>query len=190
MVKIATHDSSTGERPANFLSWLGIPFARTQSKTIAEQIEAGVRMFDLRIKKYKGEYRSGHGIFTTKRTFESILEQINEIPGGAYATITYEGKLTTEAEINDFKRTVAYFMNKYTNIIYGQVVVKYTDNDLKVDWLVVDNGDPRFARSRNHFKALNGRNWQSYIPIPWLWKKIYYPVPNFNDVIYTYVDFL
>ena len=49
-MKIATHDSATGERGQGFLSWLVTPFAKTQSKTIKEQYEAGCRMFDIRIK--------------------------------------------------------------------------------------------------------------------------------------------
>ena len=45
-----SHDTMTYLPPANFLSWLGIPFARTQSLTWEEQYEAGVRMFDIRIR--------------------------------------------------------------------------------------------------------------------------------------------
>jgi hypothetical protein len=47
---IATHNSATGEKPANILSWFLIPFCRTQSKTIKEQYEAGCRLFDLRVR--------------------------------------------------------------------------------------------------------------------------------------------
>ena len=43
MNKIATHDSATGERGHGLLSWLVTPFAKTQSKTIAEQYAAGCR---------------------------------------------------------------------------------------------------------------------------------------------------
>lgn len=37
---------------------------------------------------------------------------------------------------------------------------------------------------------LDGRSWHTYLPIPWLWKKIYYNKPEFNDDYYTNVDFL
>ena len=51
MKKIATHDSATGERSKNWLNALGKVFAQTQTKTIKEQYEAGVRYFDLRVDK-------------------------------------------------------------------------------------------------------------------------------------------
>ena len=38
-VKIATHDSATGEKGRGFLSFLVAPFAKTQSKTIKEQYD-------------------------------------------------------------------------------------------------------------------------------------------------------
>ena len=43
MNKIATHNSSTGEKGKGFLSFLVTPFAKTQSKTIKEQYDAGCR---------------------------------------------------------------------------------------------------------------------------------------------------
>ena len=48
MNKIATHDSATGEKGRGFLSFLVTPFAKTQSKTIKEQYDAGCRSFDIR----------------------------------------------------------------------------------------------------------------------------------------------
>ena len=53
MLKIGTHDSATGEH-GNWWSWLFYPFAKTQSKTIKEQYEAGCRLFDIRIRKVLG----------------------------------------------------------------------------------------------------------------------------------------
>ena len=41
MLKIATHDSATGESGRGLLSRLVTPFARTQGKTIREQYDAG-----------------------------------------------------------------------------------------------------------------------------------------------------
>ena len=52
-MKIATHDSATGEKGKGLLSIIGTPFARTQSKTIKEQYDTGCRMFDIRVKLIK-----------------------------------------------------------------------------------------------------------------------------------------
>ena len=73
MLKIATHDSATGEKGQGFLSWLITPFAKTQSKTIKEQYDVGCRMFDIRVKLINNEWYCAHGIWRTKRTAEDIL---------------------------------------------------------------------------------------------------------------------
>ena len=76
MLKIGTHDSATGEKGV----WWSLPlspFAKTQKKTIREQYDAGCRLFDLRIKKVKKKWRMCHGWWFTKRTAESIFEELN-----------------------------------------------------------------------------------------------------------------
>ena len=60
-MKIATHDSATGEKGKGLLSIIGTPFARTQSKTIEEQYVAECRMFDIRVKLIKGSFKCAHG---------------------------------------------------------------------------------------------------------------------------------
>jgi hypothetical protein len=193
VLKIATHNSATGEKPANLLSWLVIPFSRTQNKTIQEQLESGVRMFDIRIKQYNNEYHVGHGLFTTKRTVEDILQQINDngSKDPIYVLLTYEGKLCTDEEINNFKSYVNSLKKKYNNISFGDIAVKYTDDDLIVDWKVVDYANCDWpVNTKSEYMKLNGKNWQTYIPIPWLWKKIYYNKPIFSSTYFTWVDFL
>ena len=78
MKKIGTHNSGTGEKVANLLSWLLIPFCRTQGKTISEQYEAGARMFDIRIRKhgYMGTWHLCHGLFVTKKTFHELIFEL------------------------------------------------------------------------------------------------------------------
>lgn len=71
---IASHNSATGEPGRGLLSWLMTPFARCQSKTIKEQLEAGCTYFDLRIKKYKGEWALGHGPWICKTPLLDILK--------------------------------------------------------------------------------------------------------------------
>ena len=75
MKLIATHDSATGEKGKGILSWLGTPFAKTQSKTIKEQYEAGCRMFDIRVKLIDNEWYCAHGLWRTKRTAYDKLEE-------------------------------------------------------------------------------------------------------------------
>lgn len=197
MQKISTHDSATGEKPRNLISWLGIPFARTQSKTVKEQYAAGCRYFDFRIRKKDNDWICCHGIFETKKTFEEILD---EIPDG-YIDITFEDDFvdnqvvetniytflskyfihtnTTKQEFIDY---IDYIVKKYPNIKLCSVNVKFP----KWQQIRKDNNVPL----KSAFLGLGGQTWHTYIPIPWLWKKIYFNNPVFNEDYFLRVDFL
>ena len=67
---LGTHNSGTGEelvwwqRPLSFIFHL---LSRCQSRTIAEQLINGVKLFNLQVTYYRGEWRFSHGcsIYTT-----------------------------------------------------------------------------------------------------------------------------
>lgn len=197
MQKIATHDSATGEKPRNFLSWISSPFAVTQSKTIKEQYEAGCRYFDFRLRKKENVWICCHGLFETEKTFEEILA---DIPDG-YMDITFEddfvdeptGKtniynfiskylIHTETTKQEFIDYIDYIVEKYPHIKLCAVNVKYPTWEM----IRCDNTVPIKAG----FLGLNGSTWHTYLPIPWLWKKIYNDKPEFNEDYYLMVDFL
>lgn len=188
MLRIATHDSATGEKASNLLSWLLLPFARTQSKTIAEQYKAGARMFDLRIREHKGIWYLAHGLFRTKKTFVEVLQELESFDDECYILVTYEGRLSTEEEQDVFKTQVEAFKKVYTKVKWGPVAVKYTDRDMKVDWKELIPG--AIPRNEQAFLPLDGKHWQTFLPIPWLWKQFYFRKVEFNTEVYKFVDFL
>lgn len=188
--KIGTHNSATGEKPGTLLSWLLIPFCRTQSKTIKEQYEAGCRMFDLRIKQHNGIWHLAHGPFITKRTFVEVLDEINSFPQRCYIIVTYEGKLDNEEKKKLFIDTMYVYQRNYSNLIWGPIAVKYTNNDLIVDWETLLPATCEWPETRAAFLGLDGKRWQTYIPIPWLWKQFYFKKVEFNLDYYQLVDFL
>lgn len=116
MLKIATHNSATGESPKDFISWITSPVYRTQTKTIKEQYLAGCRSFDIKINDINGEWHCTNKRFVTKRTAESIIEEINDFFDRCQVNITYEG-----TDIDNFKKLVHRWKSKYTNIIYGGI---------------------------------------------------------------------
>lgn len=189
MLKIATHDSGTGEKSLWFCIPL-IPFARTQSKTIKEQYEADCRIFDIRCKKVLGKWRIAHGWWFSKVTIDDILNYLNRKPD-ARVTLTYEGK---EKNSKEFLVQTTIWRQKYKNIRYGGIASKYSDNTkgIKVQYVYHYYGDKNWldAPTQSKFVKLDGSSWHTYIPIPWLWKKIYYNKPEFNEEVYTCVDFL
>lgn len=189
MNKIATHDSATGEKPKDLLSWLVIPFARTQNKTIKEQYESGCRSFDIRVKEHKDHWHCAHGLFKTKRTADDIIEELNSLGDTVQVCITYEGFATNN---ESFLNKVHEWKNKYTNIIYGSICVKYGDgsNLTKVNYSSLENAQKGYEGGNQGFLPLDGRSWHTYIPIPFLWDLIYKRPHTFNETTYTYVDFL
>lgn len=189
MIKIATHDSATGERGQGFLSWLVTPFAKTQGKTIKEQYEAGCRMFDIRVKQGKnGEWVCAHGIWTAKRCAIDILHEINSFKEQCYVTITYEGRNAPEA----FKAFVGLIKDAFPRIIYGGIAIKYGEGShlFKVKYDYVEPYPKDWPANERAFLPLDGSTWHILIPIPWLWKKVYNDKVEFNDKVYRFVDFL
>ena len=189
MIKIATHDSATGERGQGFLSYLITPFARTQSKTIKEQYEAGCRMFDIRVKLIDNEWYCAHGIWHTKRTAYNILEEINNFDEQCYVTLTYEGNYENLFEYSIFIDSVRH---RLKNIIWGGMAIKYGKDAhiLNVKYDYIQPYPENWPVTRRGFLPLDGTSWHILLPIPWLWKKVYYNKPVFFDNIYTFVDFL
>lgn len=191
MLKIATHNSLTGEKPKNLLSWIMIPFSRTQSKTIRQQYEAGCRMFDLRCRFDRDgiSLRGAHGLFVTDRQITDILEEIDSFPEPCYVSLTYEGVLDRNKEAM-FKTAVGVYKAVHKRIKWGDIAAKYKDRkDIIVDWINICPAE-QWDRTRQGFVPLNGKTWQTYLPIPWLWKKIYHDKPKFDEDVFTFVDFL
>ena len=190
MLKIATHNSATGEK-SMWYSWIFTPFSRCQAKTIRQQYEAGCRLFDIRIKLVGDQWKMAHGLWITKRTAEDIIAELNSFEDVCRCTFTYEGKYTHNEQFLAF---IEKLKSLYKHITYGPVAVKYGKNSkgIKVDYDYIMEGDKNWidAPLRYHYIGLSGQNWQTYIPIPWLWKKIYFDKPDFREDIYTYVDFL
>lgn len=189
MVKIATHDSATGERGEGFLSWLVTPFAKTQSKSIKEQYEAGCRMFDIRIKLVGDEWKCAHGCWHTERTAYSILHEIDSFEDKCYVELTYEGNADYEFAFSQFVDTCK---KNHKNIQWGGVAVKYGKGShlLKVKYDYLEPYPTDWPANRQGFLPLDGKTWHILLPIPWLWKRIYHDEPKFDEKVYTFVDFL
>ena len=175
-MKIATHNSVTGEIGHGFISWLITPFAKCQSKTITEQLESGVRYFDIRVRKTKRGWIGAHGLWESKRNIESILSEINNNEN-CYINITYEGKAP-----DDFIEIVKKWIIAYKYITFCAI------NSKKPKWtnIVTINN----VESKDYFIHLDFSTWHTFIPIPWLWKKIYYNNVEFTNNYFIFIDFI
>lgn len=187
MLKIATHNSATGEKSANLLSCLIVPFTRTQSKTIKEQYEAGCRSFDIRIKPYKGEFHCAHGLWISKRTAKSILDEINSFKDKCDVCVTYEGVCKNRNEFLDFINT----FDVYKNITFGDICIKFAEGErIKASYERIRPAQIGYRGGIQGFLSLNGSSWHTYLPLPWLWDRLYSRPHIFDENNFIYVDFL
>lgn len=199
MKRIATHNSATGEK-GSFWSWFVCLVSRTQDKTLKEQWEAGCRYFDLRFKcNRKGIWYFRHGLWRSKYPVERALIELNTVASGdrvnkTYAYFTYEGKYANAMK-NNFLGFCEECDIKYQNILITSIDAKYSGenkNPLVVDYKNI----ARFHRCPigsypQGFMALDGKHWQTYIPIPRLWNWIYRKKKRpFDEEKFLFVDFL
>ena len=98
MIKIATHNSFTGEKGDGLLSFLVSAFSKCQSKTLVQQHRCGCRLFDLRVKwdKGRGRFVAAHGLWKAKKSLLKLMAELNGIaassPVKTKYLLTYEGE--------------------------------------------------------------------------------------------------
>lgn len=175
-MRIATHNSVTGERGCGFLSWLVTPFSKCQSKTLEEQYNAGCRYFDVRYRFDGSIYRCAHGFWTSKKTLCEVLGWMHK-KGDCFCMMTCErGEPMSADEID-----------RFIDVFHR---VKFTTFNVKhPEWEVVKWCSHPIPHI-NAYKVLNWDSWHSLLPIPWLWKKIYHDKPHFDNKVFSFVDFL
>lgn len=178
MKKIATHNSATGEKGHGILSFLVTPFARTQSKTLREQFNAGCRSFDIRVRKTKRGWICAHGLWTSKRTADNILQEICSFGERVEVSVMYEG-----GENKEFEDFATHVRTKYPDIVWGTFTTKFGN-------YVAQLAGREYSGGKQGFIVLDGRSWHTYLPIPWLWNLIYTRKKKFNEEHFTFVDFL
>ena len=187
MKKIATHDSATGERSRNWLHSLGKVFAQTQTKTIREQYEAGVRYFDLRVDR---GLVLCHGLWKANKDFTDILLEMKEyVKDTVYIRVIIERKYDKEV-IDELVKKIRNLVN-----LHGKHV-KLTYIAQKIPWRTLkEYRDIPFVcaylsvPTPKEYLTLPYDDWKRYIPIPRILKMVT-PEVEFNDERFTMVDFI
>lgn len=198
---IATHDSCTGEATPWYLWWT-LPFARTQSKTLGEQYDAGCRYFDIRVREHNGIWQVAHGLWhSSKSLFDMLYELTEHIEHWknhnrtntdghrVYISLTYEGKVCMGMALGMLRE---YIERMYFDIDITYIAVKYgkRSKGVKCKYDYLWRNPSINPPTRQGFLPLDGRSWHTYLPLPWLWDRLYKRPHEFNDKEYTFVDFL
>ncbi len=175
---IATHNSATGEQGRGFLSWLVTPFSKCQRKTLIEQYDAGCRYFDIRVRYHYG-WVCAHGLWESKQDAWRLLANLDrhayQRGEKCYISLTYEGR---GSSLPLAKAVMEHF---------GWLIVTEA-NVKKPTWRCLQTFCS--VPVKQGFLPLDGSTWHTYLPIPWLWKKIYHNHTNFSTQHFTMVDFL
>lgn len=165
----ATHNSGTGESPKNFWAKYFSFCAKCQNKTIEEQYRAGVRLFDIRIRKLGYLFYVCHGLAVYEKTLFDVLGTLDAVHAEFTAKnrstkrpivmITYEGSLDSEAEAT-FISIVKDAFKCFPKIKLGYVSVK------KPTWRTIlrTKDQPEYIQN---YPKLTG--WKALLPFPALW---------------------
>jgi hypothetical protein len=182
MVKIATHNSGTGEPSKNWVHRLFTPFSKCQDKSIKEQLESGVRYFDFRVNR---KLMLCHGLWESKTSLDEALKILDAFPELTYYRVVIERKNANYLLPIIMQNTAERYKNtQCTEIIQKKPVWKtlvlYKRIKIKTGFISVPT-------PREYFK-LSVRPLKRYIPIPRILSK--FAKYEFNEQIFTMVDFI
>ena len=116
-----THDSC---------SLFGICCARTQTWTITEQLNAGIRYLDVRLRRFNNILRAFHAFIDQKENFDSILRMVFEFLDRNPSEFIIMEINSEHTPVNSTKSFVDLY-NEYTENYRGRIV-EYDYNDLTV----------------------------------------------------------
>ena len=119
---IGTHQSLTYAKP---LQWYLKPFhfvAKCQERDYKEQYKLGVRLFDIRIKPYKGTWKVAHGCMVFDIDLYEVLRYLDS-KGDCIVQISLEYNKepkNVDAIVDAFSKEVQNLITNYPNIkFYG-----------------------------------------------------------------------
>ena len=114
---LGTHNSATSGK----LVWWQRPFAwllhltsRCQDRTIKEQLEDGVRLFNLQVCWYKGEWRISHGLCIYEDKLMDVLAQLKAY-NGIVVQLYLDNNFFVKRSERAFVRLVGEVKKNYCN---------------------------------------------------------------------------
>ena len=112
---LGTHNSATSGK----LVWWQRPFAlllhltsRCQDRSIAEQLKDGVRLFNLQVCWYKGEWRISHGLCIYEDKLMDILDELKAYKG-IVIQLYLDNNFFVGRNEEEFMKLVGYVKKNY-----------------------------------------------------------------------------
>ena len=169
---LGTHNSGTGGqllwwlRP---LAWLINPTSKCQDRTISEQLEDGVRLFNLQVTKYKGEWVFSHGLAIYE---EGLIPALSLMSAYAtedkpiYFTLYLDNNLLLGQPCEDFRQ----FVSELKGELKGELKMLYAWIEGGQEYPYVTD-DKALTTWEEHYWSLgwakqNAKSWLDWLPLP------------------------
>ena len=168
---LGTHNSGTGGqllwwlRP---LAWLINPTSKCQDKTISEQLEDGVRLFNLQVTRYKGEWVFSHGLAIYEEELFSALSLMQAYASKEkpiYFTLYLDDNLLLGQPCEAFRKLI------------GELKSELKEANVKMLYAWIE-GSKEYPYKSNiklsceeHYWSLgwakaNAKSWLDWLPLP------------------------
>lgn len=174
----STHNSGTGEK----LVWWQRPFsallnatARCQSMTIKEQLDFGVKFFNLQITKYKNEWVFSHGLcIYDYRLFDalSIMNEYATTEKPIYYQLYLDKNFLLKQDNESFKTLVDLLKVKsdQSNVKIVKALIEGSNELCYKSNIVLNCYESYWTKS---WAKCNAKSWIDLLPLPKRWSKLH-----------------
>lgn len=174
---LGSHNSFTYLPPKNWWRIIFAPWAKCQSKDIAQQVRSGVRYFDIRCRYVNGEFYVSHGPYIVNLKVRDAIALIDSSANcNIYRLILeYNKQPKNHTEIEDkFRKLVQKYSNSDTEL--DCAIIKYS-------WWYVKGSRFTFC---DYYSSVKIPKWKQIFITPKLWRKKHKELPQYNeDVLLT-----
>lgn len=168
---LGTHNSGTGGQLQWWLrpfAWLINPTSKCQSRSIAQQLDDGVRVFNLQVTKYNGKWVFSHGLAIYKKKLIPALESMEAYASAddpIYFQLVLDDNYITGQPADEFRRLV------------DALLPIYKEGNVKMLYAWVENSQEYPYRSgikldmEEHYWTLgwakaNAKSLLDWLPLP------------------------
>lgn len=161
---LGTHNSATSGK----LVWWQRPFSlllrltsRCQNKSIEEQLRDGVRLFNLQVCRYKGEWRISHGLCIYEEKLTDVLETLNAFNAylGTFESFTQRRAPIIIQLYLDKNFFVGQDEEAFIKLV-GEIKKKYCSPKfiLQIAWI---EGTDRYPHKTEYKLSIEERYWST-----------------------------
>lgn len=165
---IGTHNSFTYLPPARWYGYFMLPFARCQSKTAAQQYDAGARCFDVRVRfdKRTGAPQFAHGLLLLRG---NVLAELKRLSLHAKGEMLYLRVVLEDTKAHPYNETE---FKTFCRFLQSNFHGSYTlfQGNRKGDWKQVVDFDFKPALAQCVGSMAEDARWHEKI-VPWLYAR-------------------